>query len=209
MPASLHVVDTNEKNYIDIKIDIIAGHGTFNVDEPEADSPICDWEIAETGCMEGEVRLRDGSLGLLERPKTLACLVAPEHVGRIDASVALQIRLACLGLGWRKGRVRCRENDIELQMNAEVVSRWHHWYSDWQPSNFNQLESEISSMTTVRRPWLQEHVNSSGLSLAILAKIQVGIREQTYDNLSIDVDQFLIRPQESETLAFELTSNGG
>lgn len=202
MPASFHVVDVNENNFIEIEVDIVAGYGTFGMDEPRADTQICKWEDSEIGCMGGEIRLRDSAPGHLEQPMTLACLVAPEHVGRIEAPVALQIKLACLGLGWRRGRVSCQENEIELQLNGEVVSRWHHWYSDWKPSIFTQLESDISGMTTVRRSWLQEYAKLSGLSLAILAKVRTGAREHTHQDHSVEVDQFWIRPPESEIFAF-------
>ena len=86
--------------------------------------------------MAGDIQLSDGAMAPLTGTMTSACLVAPEHVGRVDAVVALQVRLACLGLGWRTGRVCCRADEVELQVDDEVVSRWCHWYAGWEPSSF-------------------------------------------------------------------------
>ena len=201
LPAALRVVETNENDFIEIEIDIVVGRGLFNTEEPTAILPKCGWEVAEPGCMKGDIRLRDDSLGTLGQPMTLASSIFPKEIGRIDTAVALQIKLACLGLGWRLGRVRCRKYDVELQTNEEVVSRWQHWYSDWEPSKFTQLDSEISGMTTVRRSWLREYAESTGLSLATLAKVRIGTREHTHQNHSVEVDQFWIRPEESNILA--------
>ena len=113
-----------------------------------------------------------------------------EHVGRVNASVALEVKLACLALGWRRGRVRCRRNNVELQVDAEVVSRWHHWYAEWEPSKFTQLDTIVSSMTTIQRTWLLQFVKSSDVSVALVARVHVGTREHRYEDHSVDVTNF-------------------
>ena len=173
----------------------------LNAAEPVAEAPNFCWENAEPGCMGGGIRLRKGSLGPSVEPMTLACLVAPEHVGRVDANIALEVKLACLALGWRQGRVRCRRNDVELQVDTEVVSRWQHWYTEWEPSKVTQLDTIVSKMTTIQRTWLLQHVKSSDLSVALLARIHVGTREHGYQDHSVDVHEFWINPEESEVLA--------
>ena len=200
-PAALHVVDTDERDFIEVDIDVVLGHGTLSAGEPAAEAPKFGWEDAEPGCMGGDIQLREASLGPLVEPMTLACLVAPEHVGRVDASVALEVKLACLALGWRRGRVRCRRNDVELQVDAEVVSRWHHWYAEWGPSRFTQLDTVVSSITTIQRTWLLEYAKSSDLSVAIVAWVHVGTREHRHQDHCVDVHEFWINPQESEILA--------
>ena len=132
-PAALHVVEVEEKGFIEVEVDVVLGHGTLGAGEPLAETPRFGWEDTEPGSMGGDIRLREASLGSLLEPMTLACLVAPEHIGRVDAGVALQVKLACLALGWRRGRVRCRRNEVELQVDTELVSRWHHWYAEWVP----------------------------------------------------------------------------
>ena len=200
-PAALHVVETDERDFIEVDVDVVLGHGTLSAGEPVAEAPKFGWEDAEPGCMGGDIQLREGSLGPLVEPMTLACLVAPEHIGRVDASVALEVKLACLALGWRRGRVRCRRNDVELQVDTEVVSRWHHWYTEWGPSKFPQLDTIVSRMTTIQRTWLLEYAKSSDLSVALVARVRVGTREHRHQDHSVDVHEFWINPQESEVLA--------
>ena len=200
-PAALHVVETNETHFIEVDVDVVLGHGTLSAGEPVAETPKFGWEDAEPGCMGGDIQLREASLGPLVEPMTLACRIAPEHIGRVDASVALQVKLACLALGWRRGRVRCRRNDVELQVDTEVVSRWYHWYAEWGPSRFTQLDTVVSSMTTIRRTCLLEYAKSSDLSVALVARVHVGTREHRHQDHSVDVHEFWINPQESEVLA--------
>ena len=196
-PAALHVVEADERDFIEVDVDVVLGHGTLNAGEPVAEAPKCGWEDAETGCMGGDIQLREGSRRPLVAPMTLACLVPPEHVGRVDASVALQVKLACLALGWRRGRVRCRTNDVELRVDAEVVSRWHHWYAEWEPSTFTQLDAIVSGMTTIQRIWFRKYAKSSDLSVALVARVRFGTREHPDQDQSVNVHEFWINPQES------------
>ena len=170
IPAAMQLVEADEKDFIQVEVDLVVGHGTFDAGEPVAKSPKYVWNDAETGCMAGDIRLREGQMEPLRGPMKWACLVAPYHVGRVDAAVALRVKLACLGLGRSRGTVRCGANDVELQVDNDMVSRWHHWYTQWEPSKFARLESDVSGMTTVRRSWLQGYVKLSGLSVALLTR---------------------------------------
>ena len=201
MPAALRLTEGDDKDFIEVQIDLVAGHGAFDARKPSAESPQCAWAATEPGCMAGDIRLGEGALGPVTGPLTSACLVAPRHVGRVDATVALEVRLACLGLGWRRGRVRCQPDAVELHADGEVVSRWHHWYANWEPSRFTQQDSNVSGMTTVRRSWLRAYVQSSAVSVALLVRVQVGTREHTHQDHTVDVDKFWISPQASGTVA--------
>ena len=201
IPAALRLAEADEKDFIEIEVDLVVGHGAFDAAEPAAESPKYAWDDAETGCMAGDIRLREGALGPVTGPITSACPVAPEHVGRVDTTVALQVRLACLGLGWRLGRVRCRADEVELQVDDEAVSRWCHWYAGWEPSSFARQDSDVSGMTTVRRSWLRGYANSYGLSVTLLARVRVGTREHTHQEHTVNVDEFWTDPKESGILA--------
>ena len=194
LPAALRLVEGDEQDFIEVEIDRVVGQGAFDTGEPQAVSPKYEWDAAEPGRMEGDIRLRGRALGPLAEPMTSACLVAPVHVGRIDGAVALQVKLACLGLGGRRGRVCCGANDVELQVGNEVVSRWHHWYAEWEPSKFSQRYSDVSSMTTVGGSWLRAYAEPSGLSEALLVRVRIGTREHTHQNHVVEVDEFWSKP---------------
>ena len=192
--AALHVVETEERGFIEIDIDVVLGHGTLNAVEPVAEAPKFAWDDAEPGYMGGHIQLRDASLRPVVEPTALACLVPPEHPGRVDASVAIQVKLACLALGWRRGRVRCRRKGVELQGDTAVISRWHHWYAEWGPARSTHLDTIVSSMTTIHRDWLLEYTKSIGLSVAQVARIRVGTREHRHQDHSVDAQEFWINP---------------
>ena len=200
-PAALHVVEANEKDFIEVDVGVVLGHGTLNTRQPVVETRKFDWADAEPGCMRGDIQLREGYVGPLVEPTTLTCLVVPEHVGRIDAGVALEVKLAILPLGWRRGRVHCDRNDVELLVDTDVVSRWHHWYSGWEPSKFNRLDNIVCNMTTVQRTWLLEYAKAFDLSATLAVHVRVGTREHTHQDHSVDVHGFWINPQESEILA--------
>ena len=200
LPAALRLVEGDEKDFIEVELDLVVGHGAFASAHPAAECPKYAWDAAEPGCMAGDIRLREGALGPVAGPLTSACLVAPDDVGRVDVAVALQVKLACLGLGWRRGRVRCRADAVELQADQEVVSRWQHWYAEWEPSKLARLDSDVSGMTTVRRSWLREYAHPSELSVALLARVRVGTREHTHQDHTVDIDEFWTNLEESEIL---------
>ena len=197
-PAALHVVEVEEKGFIEVEVDVVLGHDTLSAGNPVPEVPKAYWENSEPGCMGGDIRLGEVSLGPLAEPMILACPVAPERIGRVDTSVALQVKLACLALGSRSGSVRCHGNDVELQVGTEVVSRWHHWYAEWGPSRSTHLHTIVSSITTVQRTWLLAYAESLGLSVALLVRVRVGTREHRHQDHSVDVHEFWINPQENQ-----------
>lgn len=194
-PAALHIVETDERDFIKVHIDVVLGHAPLNAAKTAA-APAFRWKDGESGAMGGHIQLRESSRGPLVEPMALACQVAPEHIGRVDTSVALQVKLACLPLGWHNGTVRCRGNDVELQIDREVVSRWHHWYAEWRPSTFAQLDTTVSSLTTIRRTWLREYTKSSDLSTALVAQVSVGTREHRHQEHTVAVHEFWINPRD-------------
>jgi len=193
IPAALQLVEADEKNFIEITVDLVVGYGAFTTGKPLAKSPQYIWGNTETGSFAGNIRLHQEQLVCsLTDPMKTACQVVPKHVGRIDAVVASQVKLASLVLGRQSGKVCCQKNDVELRSNGEVISRWQHWYSEWKPTKFVKQESDVSSMTTVRRSRLRAYMEASGLSLALVAQVRVGTRERIHQEPDTDLDTFWI-----------------
>jgi len=193
IPAALQLVEADEKNFIEITVDLVVGYGAFTTGKPLAKSPQYIWGNTETGSFAGNIRLHQEQLVCsLTDPMKTACQVVPKHVGRIDAAVASQVKLASLVLGRQSGKVCCQKNDVELRSNGEVISRWQHWYSEWKPTKFVKQESNVSSMKTVRRSRLWAYMEASGLSLALVAQVRVGTREHIHQEPDTDLDTFWI-----------------
>ena len=86
-PAALRLAEACEKDFIEVEVDLVVGHGAFANAKPEAESPKYAWDDADAGSLAGDLRLREGALGPVTGPLTSACPVAPEHVGRVETTV--------------------------------------------------------------------------------------------------------------------------
>lgn len=192
-PAALKVIESNEKDFIEVKVDIVIGRSALNEWEPKAEAPKWNWVNNEAGSMAGDIHLCADMGYDLVTPMKLGCRVAPRHVGRIDAGVALEVKLACLGLGWQLGRVDCRADCIELAIGEEVQSRWFHWYANWEPTKHWNLDSNICCMTTTTQTLVHALSNSPGIEVALLAQVRLGERKNTHYDHKIEEDRFWIK----------------
>lgn len=198
IPAALRLVEADEKDFIEVEVDTIVGRAGFHTGKPTAHSPTHRWDEYEAGCLSGDILLDERTIESRVEPMSLAGNVFPVTIGRTDYSIAVQIRLACLILGWQVGRVYCGDRDVELRVANKTVSRWQHWYTNWEPSNFKQRFSDVSSICTVNRSWLQKYTELSTLSLALLVRVRYGTRSDTFLDLNVAVEEFWVNLDDSE-----------
>ena len=57
LPAALRLVEGDEKDFIEVELDLVVGHGAFASAHPAAECPKYAWDAAEPGCMAGDIRL--------------------------------------------------------------------------------------------------------------------------------------------------------
>ena len=188
--AALSVMEADERDFIEISVDVVIGKGALGEREPGAHSPEYRWVTREPGFMAGEIFLGEDVVAGLAKPTMFSCRVPPEQVGRVDASIALHVKLACLGLGWRSGRVACTEDAVQLSMDEEVQSRWIHWYANWEPTKHWDMDSNVCSKTTVSESVVHEWSNSTGAAVALLARVRLGTREHTYVDHTVEEQKF-------------------
>ena len=83
--------------------------------------------------------------------RTIACPLALSqfmqivYFGRAHIDVAMNVRLAASELFETLAYIRCNRNEIRLETNGGVISRWIHWYTNWEPINFRELVSTVGS----------------------------------------------------------------
>ena len=200
IPAALRFAEADDEDFIEIDIDLVVGQDTFQTRTSAAKSLSVEWVDADCGSMKGHIRLYEPELQTLRTPLRSTCLVIPEHVGRIDATIALNVRLACIGLGLQHGRVSCNEDEIELKVRDDVVSRWCFWYADWEPWRYVKQSSDLSSVATVQRTWLRRTSDSLGLSFALLARVRTGKRANIHEDHAVDETSFWIRSEDFSIL---------
>ena len=191
-PAALTVVEVDNKDFVEVEIDAVAGRGDAALLEPSVrgSSPLQPY--GEAGTMAGNIS--HDAQGAWHKPTRLCSPVFPQVFGRLDTEVALHVKLACLPLGFLRGRVGCKDNSVELALGGETVSRWIHWYADWQPAKPRACESTVCGMTTVARKWLQS-VEGLGSSIMPLVRVRVGTREHEYTDHDVRVEEFWIEPE--------------
>ena len=196
IPANIYLVEVDDKDFIEIDIEIVLGNDEVYSREPIASAPDYNWVRTGTGSEWGDIRLSNGSVRFLKEPMTLTCFVVPRYFGRIDTYLAVRVKLACFALGMSRGRVRCTTSDVELRVGSEVISRWNHWYGDWEPSMLSALDTNVSGMASVKRMWLKKYIERRGTSVAILARVRNGTREQIYKDHEVDESEFWIAFQD-------------
>ncbi len=188
--AGLTVVEVNETDFIEIEVDMVAGREDVSLGGLGVEPLLLRGPPAR---MAGDIFLDEYLGRALVTPTKLCTPVFPPVLGRLDAEVALHVRLACLGLGLVRGRVGCQDDCVELSVGGDVVSRWRYWYADWQPARPLALQSTVCGATTVARRWLQT-VDGAGLSVRPFARVRVGTREHAYTEHDVRVEEFWIEP---------------
>lgn len=161
-PPALHVVEADENDFIEIEVDVVVGQGELNAREPLADQPACRWRDAETGSIAGDIELADGVPGPVVAPLMVAAPVLPEYAGRLTAGVAAAIKLACLGLGWRRGGVHCRPNAIEYLAATDVTRSNITPFGPSLESPFSRTSPRSSSALARCRERADAHARHAG-----------------------------------------------
>ena len=88
--------------------------------------------------------------------------------------------------------IQCGPTEICLEAGDDVLSRWIHWYADWEPTIFTELGSTVGSMTTVLKSRLDEVCASSDVEIARLVRVRQGVRPEVYLEHEVETDTFWV-----------------
>ena len=153
--VSLQVFDHDADSFVEFEIVETVNRRGSAID-PAKVSPLESIEpMGDRGMMAGLARPteRDCPTGTLG-PRRVVRMVIPKGLGCVHRETALSVRLACPDLFRARAEIRCGPTDIRLESDEGVFSRWVHWYSDWEPSTFRDVNCSISGMTTVTNAYV-------------------------------------------------------
>ena len=170
---AIRVVESEDDSFIEFDITLSIGPSGFSRGPAEAETLDLLMLNEPPGEMAGLVGQKAGISPIrLERPLRLAQGILPEALGSIHYDMALNIRLASPAIFNKSARVRCKPSEIRLEAGNEVLSRWVHWYADWEPISIGDLGSAVCSVTTVLRSTLDHLRTSYGADIGRLVRVR-------------------------------------
>ena len=193
VPIALRVVDFDTKGFVEFDMTLTIGPSGF-ADGPAAagtlDALIANERPGEMAGLVGQEAGIDPSS--IEHPLAMTQIVLPEHIGRVHAEMASNIRLASPYVFGTSANVQCGPSEIRLEVGDEVLSRWVHWYADWEPTIFPELEDAVCSMTTVLKSSLDKLRASRGVEIARLVRVRRAARRAIYMQHEVEVKAYWV-----------------
>ena len=190
---ALRVVDFDTTGFIEFDMSLTIGPSNFNDGPTEAetlDSLILHNPIGEMAGLVG--RNTDIDPLSIDHPLVMTQGVLPEYIGLVHTGMVFNIRLASPNVFGTSANVQCGPSEIRLEAGDDVLSRWIHWYADWEPAIFPEIGSAVSSMTTVLNSSLDKLRASRSVEIAKLVQVRRTARRETYRELEVESETFWI-----------------
>lgn len=170
---ALRVVDVEEDGFIEFDTTLVIGPPGFTGSPAEAVTLDLLTLNERSGEMAGLVGQKaDVVPHSFERPCCMTQGIFPEALGSVHIDMALNIRLASPYIFGTPAIVECGSSEIRLEAGADMLSRWIHWYADWEPAIFRDLRTDVCSMTTVLESSLDRLRASYGMETARLVRVR-------------------------------------
>ena len=193
VPLALRVVDFDTNDFVEFDLTLTIGPSGFTVGPAEAEELDALIANERPGEMAGLVGREAGTDPLsIERPFAMTQAILSEDIGRVHAEMSLNVRLASPYVFGTSANVQCGPSEIRLETGADVLSRWVHWYADWEPTIFPELESAVGSMTTVLKSSLDKLRASHGVEIARLVRIRWASRRETYSEYEVEAEAYWV-----------------
>lgn len=178
---ALRVVDFEEDGFIELDTTLVIGPPGFTGYPAEAVT----LDVLTLNTRSGEMA---GLLGQnpdfvppsFERPLRMTQQISPEALGSVHIDMALNIRLAAPDIFGTPVTVECGSSEVRLKAGAGVLSRWIHWYADWEPAISRDLGSAVCSMTTVSKANLDRLRASYGMEIARLVRVRRAVGQNIH-----------------------------
>lgn len=193
VPLALRVVDCDRNGFVEFNLRLTIGPSGFTDGPAEVEE--CDTLTANerpsemVGLVGKEVR----SCPLfIERPLDMTQSVQPEVIGRVHIELVSNVRLASPFVFGTSADIKCSPSEICLEAGTEVLSRWIHWYTNWEPTIFPDLGSTVSSMTTILKSCLDKLRASHGVEIARLVRVRRGVRRETFGKCEVETESYWV-----------------
>ena len=193
IPIYFRALDTNSSGFIEYELNmslVPCGYtkSTLELDQlhnlPVNESP---------GRLTGAVGRSEGvNPRNIVRPLALSQIIELDFVGRAHIEMVMNVRLASPSIFGTLANLRCNQNEIRLETNNGVFSRWIHWYTNWEPTTFPELKSTVGSITTVSKASLDRLQLLKGMEIKPIAKVRRATRSMPHRDYKVDTEVFWV-----------------
>ena len=191
VPLALKVVDFDTEGFVEFDSTLTMGPPGFTTGPAEAGEFK---ELIANECpgeMAGLVGRNAGIDSLtIKYPLAMTQDVLQDFIGRVHIDIASKIRLASPYVFGTSANVQCSPTEIRLEAGGDVISRWVHWYADWEPTRFTEIGSAIGSMTTVLKSCLDKVRASHDVEIARLVRVRRGVKPKVYMKPEVEVNTY-------------------
>ena len=190
---SLRIMDHSDDGFTEIDLVQTIGPSGFAAGPVDAADVRTIVVGDHRGVMSGSVGQHDPRVIVpIRRPTSLVNIVMPEHVGSVHREMACTVRLASPELFRVHAEVQCEAGEVRLTTTEGVFSRWVHWYSDWHPAMHSDIDSSVSSMTTVMSSYWERLASSTNTQTSVLATVRTASKPRSYSKLELQKRAFWI-----------------
>ncbi len=188
---ALRVVDCEDDGFIEFDMTLAIGPSGFGADPAAAetlDILTVDGDPCEiTGVVGTNAGINDFPI---EYPRDLTQRITLKALGSVHIDMASNIRLASPYIFGMSANVQCESSEIRLEAGADVISRWIHWYADWEPAISRDLGSVVCSMTTVLKSSLARLRASYGKEIARLVRVRRAVGRDIHREVEVETEAF-------------------
>lgn len=193
VPVALRVVDVDAKGFVELEVTLamgLRGLATGPAVAHALEALVADQRTAD---MAGPVGRSQGMTECsFERPLFLVQQILPGDFGRLHSDVSLGIKLASPYVFGATVEVQCRSTDVCLVTESDVLSRWMHWYADWEPTRWPEMSSFVGSITTVSESALNGLRTRDDTDVAKLVRVRCGTRSEPWRSVNVGEETFWI-----------------
>lgn len=191
-PISLRIFEANKEGFIDFDIVMTL-------------TPLSRRSADSADIMQYSRLVNDQSLGRyetrvtqhpivrvpsLDRPIALAELFQPKYLGRAHVGLGTVIRLASPRVFGVPAEIVCDESEIRLDTADGTMSRWIHWYADWEPVTFPELEPSVCSLVTVSKSNIEHIQQLVGIKLNRWTRVRRSARSSSHGKYEVSSEIF-------------------
>ena len=123
-------------------------------------------------------------------PMSLAQVFQPKFLGRAHIEIGMDIKLASPRVFGTAGCIVCDGSEIRLETTSGVFSRWSHWYANWEPVTFPELESSVCSLVTVSKSNIDDLRRLVGTRLRRWTSVRQTARSSRYGEYKVKSEVF-------------------
>ena len=191
-PIALRTFEVSKDGFIDFDIMLVIKPRTHaSIPRTEVEEFSRHVQDQDNGRFESQVGQHPiVDFGAIDRQISLAETFLPESVGRAHIGIASSIRLASPRIFGVPARIACKESEIRLETDGRLLSRWRHWYADWEPFAFPELRSSVCWLASVSRSHLKDLQRILTMGLVRRTMIRRGAHSSGYDECKVDSQIF-------------------